>query len=286
MTATGSAPTAERSPGWQGTTVLVAILACAVVIAAITGAVLLRPSALALPPVNGVLDYQLGGAYPPDDAVTVVSRDRTDEPASGRYTLCYLNAFQTQPGEADWWRESHPQLLLQGPDGPIADPGWPDEYLLDTSTAENRRDIAQIVGDWMDDCATRGFSAVEADNLDSYLRSDGRLTPADNLALGTLLADRAHAAGLALGQKNAPELSGSAKAAGFDFAVAEECQVYDECGAYLAEYGNLVYEIEYTDNGADAFPEACAAQGESISVLLRDRDVVPRGDDGYVSESC
>ena len=31
---------------------------------------------------------------------------------------------------------------------------------------------------------------------------------------------------------------------GFDVAIAEECQVYDECHRHLAAYGDRVYEIE------------------------------------------
>ena len=54
---------------------------------------------LTLPSVNGAVDYQLGGAYPPPAGVTIVSRDRTAERADGVYTICYVNGFQIQPDE-------------------------------------------------------------------------------------------------------------------------------------------------------------------------------------------
>ena len=56
---------------------------------------------------------------------------------------------------------------------------------------------------------------------------------AEAVAYAELLADHAHAAGLAVGQKNTPELGAaiSLDVIGFDFAVAEECGVYDECAA-------------------------------------------------------
>ena len=73
---------------------------------------------------------------------------------------------------------------------------------------------------------------------------------------------------------------------GFDFAIAEECEVYRECGRYLRMYGRRVIEIEYTDNGRRAFLRACKARGSRISVLLRDRDVVPRGTTGYLYRTC
>lgn len=72
----------------------------------------------------------------------------------------------------------------------------------------------------------------------------------------------------------------------FDFAVTEECQVYNECARYTGVYGPNVIEIEYTDNGTEAFEQACRAQGQQISVLLRDRNVVPAGSPGYVYRWC
>ena len=56
------------------------------------------------PPANGKFDYQIGGAYTPASNVAVVSRDRTDSPAAGKYNICYVNAFQTQPGEQSFWQ--------------------------------------------------------------------------------------------------------------------------------------------------------------------------------------
>jgi hypothetical protein len=55
---------------------------------------------------------------------------------------------------------------------------------------------------------------------------------------------------------------------------------------YTSIYGNQVYEIEYTDNKASDFTNACSAQGKTISVILRDRDVVPAGDKAYHYEAC
>ncbi len=61
--------------------------------------------------------------------------------------------------------------------------------------------------------------------------------------------------------------------AGFDFAVAEECQVYSECRAYTSIYGRHVIEIEYDDNGIRAFRRACNLRGDAISVVFRDRQL-------------
>ena len=249
------------------------------------------PSDVALLPEGALVDYQLGGPYDPPTGVTVVVRDVTAEPAGLGYDLCYVNAFQTQPGESEQWLSDHPELVLHVDGAPLEDPDWPDELLLDTSTPEKREAIAQILGDQVDTCAEKGFDAVEPDNLDSYIRSHGLLTEADNLALSTLLVQRAHAAGLAIAQKNTVELGDRGKAAGFDLAVAEDCAVYDECGDYTAVYGRQVIEIVYDD--APDFEElletSCADHGrgdDAIPVVGRDRPLSLPGDPGYTFVTC
>ena len=118
-------------------------------------------------------------------------------------------------------------------------------------------------------------------------RSKKKLTLAGNKAFASLLIRRAHARGLAIAQKNTAELGSAGKALGFDFAIAEECNVYAECGAYTRPYGNRVYEIEYTDNGGLAnFTAACAARGAAISIVYRDRDVAAKGGESYTYKSC
>lgn len=239
------------------------------------------------PPGNARFDYQLGGAYRPPSGVRIVVRDRRSAPARGRYGVCYVNAFQTQPGDAAWWEREHPDLVLRRDGRPVADEDWPDELLLDPSTAAKRAAIAAIVGGWFDGCARAGFDAVEPDNLDSWTRSRGGLHRADNVALARLLTARAHAAGLAIAQKNTAELAPRGRGIGFDFAVAEECQVYGECGAYVRAYGRRVLEVEYDDaGGRRGFRAACRARGRRIAVTYRDRDLVRRGARGYTFGAC
>ena len=98
-------------------------------------------------------------------------------------------------------------------------------------------------------CARKGYDAVEYDNLDSWTRFDG--TPregdvpfgkAQAIAFAELLADRAHALGLAVAQKNTVELTRAQARGriGFDFAIAEECGRYRECRRYRRVYGDRV----------------------------------------------
>ncbi len=121
----------------------------------------------------GAFDYQLGGAYEPAPEVQLVARDRTDAPADGLYSICYINGFQTQPGEQELWPAD--TLLTIGGEL-VFDSDWPDEVLLDTSTNAKREAVLGIVGPWIEGCARDGFDAVEFDNLDSFTRSHGVLT--------------------------------------------------------------------------------------------------------------
>ena len=241
-------------------------------------------STFVLPPAGATPDYQLGGGYDPADGVGIVGRDRSDDPAEGLYSICYVNGFQTQPGELDTWPDD---LLLHRDGGPLFDPDWPDEALLDTSTPERRERIVEMVRPWIEGCADSGFDAVEFDNLDSYTRSDDALDVEDNLALAASFVDIAHDAGLAAGQKNAAEeASVLHERAGFDFAVVEECSVYRECAAYTDVYGDAVIDIEYADELPRSFAEMCADDEAPASMVLRDRDLVTPADDGYVFETC
>jgi hypothetical protein len=238
------------------------------------------------PPVHGAFSYQIGGAFAPDAGVGIVDRDRLAAPAAGVYNVCYLNAFQAQPGEVRWWRARHRRLLLVRRGRAIVDRAW-HEPLLDTSTAVKRRALARIVGGWVDGCARAGFAAVEPDNLDSWDRSQGALTRADNLAFAALLIARAHARGMAIAQKNAAEVARAGRRLGFDFAIAEECQPNRECGLYLRAYGREVIEIEYPDNGGPGtFAAACRARGARISIVYRDRAVTPAGHAGFLERRC
>jgi hypothetical protein len=244
------------------------------------------PGAIVLPPVNGAFDYQIGGPYQPAPGVAVVDRDWTESPAAGRYNVCYLNAFQAQPGELSWWTTNHPDLLLRNGGQLVTDPDW-NEALLDVSTPEKRTALLAIVGAWIDACAAAGFQAIEPDNLDSWTRSQGLLTMEDALAMSTLLAGRAHDRNLAIAQKNTSEVAPYREQVGFDFAIVEECQPYGDCVDFDAAFGDRWFEIEYPDNGGLAnFEAACAARGARIGVTYRDRDVVPLGDPAYLFQGC
>ena len=222
------------------------------------------------PPVETDVDYQLGGVKAMPAHVGILVRDRRAAPADGRYNVCYVNGFQTQPDERRFWKKRM-RLVLRHDGRPVVDDAW-GEWLLDLRTKAKRRSLARIVGRWTERCAADGFDGVEYDNLDSFTRSHGLLKRRHAIAFARLLVRRAHVADLAVGQKNLSGFDGSR--IGFDFAVAEECARYRECQRYVASYGRRVVVIEYRKRD---FRRACRAYADELAIVLRDRDLTPAG---------
>lgn len=221
-------------------------------------------------PVGTGFDYQLGGARPVPEGVGIVVRDRSARPLAGHYGVCYVNGFQTQVDQRRFWRHRM-DLVLRRDGKPVVDRAW-GEWLLDISTAAKRARLARIVGRWTRGCARRGFDAVEFDNLDSYTRSHGLLDRHDAKRFARALVRRAHRAGLAAAQKNLADLDGSRL--GYDFAIAEECGRYHECGSYLRHYGHRVLAVEYREQDLRA---DCGSYAGAMAIVLRDRDLAADG---------
>ena len=238
--------------------------------------------ALNLPPANGGWDYQIGKPYQPRTGVDVVSRDRTVRPFAKGYTMCYVNAYQTQESEVRWWKNHHRNLLLKH-DGEFVVDGFWGEILFDIRTPAKRQALARIVGRWIAGCKDDGFDAVEPDNLDSWTRSRKLMDKDDAFAYASLLIDRAHSEGLPIGQKNAAGQTMRGKATGFDFAVAEECGRWRECRNYTDAYGDQVYVIEYRRKD---FRFTCNHWGDQLSVVQRDLQVTAPNSSSYVFRSC
>jgi hypothetical protein len=252
-------------------------------------------SAFVPPPANAGFDYQIGGDYPLPDGVSIVSRDwfSGDPAPDPAYSICYVNAFQTQANESGVDRPDEqsnwPRKLVLSKLGD--DPHWGGEYLVDIRSAAKRKRAARWVGQMIDGCAKKGYDAVEFDNLDSWTRFDG--TPLAKkmpfgkrqaLAFAKLITARAHAADMAVGQKNTADITPEqSSTVGFDFAIAEECGHYNECDRYTKVYGDEVIAVEYH---RDDFDEDCRTIGDEISVVIRDRNVSMPGSRGYVYDAC
>ena len=237
-------------------------------------------SAVTTPPKHAGWDYQIGGAYPLPDGVRVVSRSHEDPPASGAYNICNFNALQVQEGaEGDWASD----LLLRDTHGDVVyDKDW-NEAVLDIRTAAKRQRIAAKANSWIDECAAKGYQAVEPDNYDTFTRFPDYLTAGQAKAFMKLLSAHAHEKGLAIAQKNTLELASDRAEVGLDFAVVEECGEWNECGEFAKAFDNKVLVVEYTAKG---LAKACSGWGGALSIVRRDQDVVSEGTDGYRRETC
>jgi hypothetical protein len=259
--------------------------------------------AITLPAAHARFDYQISEPYTPLGDVGIVDRDWSASPVAGLYNVCYVNAFQTQPDgprpdatspyTSAWWKANHDDLLLKKGGVYVTDDEW-SEIVLDVSSSDKRARVLAALAPQLDACAAKGFQGVEPDNLNSWERSQGLLSMADDIEMAKLLAGYAHQKGLAIAQKNtseiAMEISARRAQIGFDFAIVEECQPYGDCDAFSDVYGDRWFEIEYSDfaddGGVQNLKDACQARGATVSVILRDRNVTPRGNAAYVYRVC
>ncbi|GAB2612920.1 endo alpha-1,4 polygalactosaminidase [Pseudactinotalea suaedae] len=236
------------------------------------------------PPPGVAFDYQLGGDYPPPSGAELVVRQWSGGEADPEaYSVCYVNAFQTEaePG--------HPDSELNWPEGlvldSLEDPAWPGEHPINIDSNRQRRIAVEFVTHRFTECVARGFDAVELDNLDTFTRyPDAPFDRDDTVAYARLLVEEATDLGLAVGQKNTPELLEIARTEiGFGFAIVEECGEHDECEAFVEIFEGRVYAVEYSDAGLAA---ACEAIGSEAGVVQRDLQLLTPDAPDYVHATC
>ncbi|EBA07174.1 endo alpha-1,4 polygalactosaminidase [Sagittula stellata] len=213
-------------------------------------------------------DWQLTEPFDLSRAVEVMDLDPQNHPqadidalkARGVKLICYVSV-----GTWEAWRP----LDVPGDVLGKTLPDWPDERYLDI----RRHDVLlPVMTDRFRRCADAGFDAVEPDNMDAHLNDSGfALTPDDTRDYVALLAESAHALGLEIGQKNAPDLA-AALAPTLDFAILESCHEHGWCDAF-APYvaaGKPVFAAEYRAPDAGA---CAAAEAAGLSLIFKDRDL-------------
>ncbi|NUV60480.1 endo alpha-1,4 polygalactosaminidase [Streptomyces sp. CAI-85] len=190
--------------------------------------------------------WQLDGPVDPSVDVPVYDIDGFENTAAdvarlhrdGRKVICYINVGAWEdfrPDHADF-----PRSVLGGANG------WSGERWLDIRKISVLRPIMERRFDM---CAEKGFDAVEPDLVEGYSDDTGfPLTARDQLRYNRMIADIAHARGLAVGLKNdlpqIPQLLPH-----FDFAVNEECAEFDECARLtpFIKAGKAVFHVEYAE---------------------------------------
>lgn len=195
---------------------------------------------------TGVNDYL--GKPAPDPVVYDI--DGFDNPAStvtalhnqAKKAICYFSA-----GTWENWRPDQASFPDSVKGNPVS--GWNGELWLDVS---NLSVLGPIMQARMDMCKSKGFDAIEFDNVDGYdpqniNTSKFTVTATNQITYNKFLADEAHKRGLSAALKNdvdqVPTL-----AASFDFAINEQCNEFSECGnyqTYFIKNNKAVFEIEY-----------------------------------------
>lgn len=185
----------------------------------------------------------------------------------GVRTICYFSV-----GTWEEWRPDADQF----PPAVIGNAWneWPGERYLDTRAIDV---LMPIFEHRLDLCVDKGFSGVDPDNIDSWWAETGfPLNQSDNTRLIDRLIDAAHERGLAIGQKNAPELA-PAWADRFDFAMTEDCAADSWCDGMqpFLNLGRPVYAIEYTDRTThDRFQNVCEQDHPAgISFVYKHREL-------------
>jgi hypothetical protein len=146
--------------------------------------------------------------------------------------------------------------------------GWDERWLDIRGVQTPGSALAAIMTARVAMCQSKGFDAVEFDNVDGYTNNTGfPLTAADQLFYNALLANTAHSHGLAAFLKNdnaqIPDLLPY-----FDAALNEQCWQYKECtvaqnGSYgydqFVAAGKAVFGVEYSGQTTAFCPKANSA---------------------------
>jgi hypothetical protein len=200
----------------------------------------------------------------------------------GARVWCYLSV-----GTAESYRPDYAQFLAldeaeraAGREAVVGAvyPEWPDERWLNPRRMDA---FMPLIEARLDMCASKGFDAVELDNMDGFDNETGfAITRAEELAYVRAIAAAARDRGLRVIHKVAvdlvPDLVGD-----LDAILLEDCVLYDQCAAAApyAAAGKPVWNVEYPeawrDEGRDfALDDVCAAAGAAgTNTLIKRLDL-------------
>jgi len=196
---------------------------------------------------------------------------------TGAKLKCYISA-----GSAENWRSdfySIPSHVLGN-----AYQNWPGEWWLDT------RDIsalAPVMRARMDACKSKGFDAIDADNVNGFENDTGfNLSRQDSIQFIQWLADEAHARGLAFSLKNSESIIDDVVDS-VDMLQTESCYIYSNCwnASKMSARNKAVFAVEYQDaiDSSSFIQSVCSSvSGYNFSTIYRDRALTPWG----VYQSC
>jgi hypothetical protein len=206
------------------------------------------------------------------DGFDATASDVASLHAAGMQVICYLSV-----GSYENWRPdaaSFSASIL----GSNVD-HWQGERWLDIRDIQRPDSaLARIMNARLDMCRSKGFDAVELDNMDGYTNDTGfPLTSAQQAGYDAYLANGARQRGLSAVMKNDVDQV-STLLPYFDMALNEECNRYGECGLLkqFVEAGKPVFNAEYASStGFCAADNAANFNGLNLSIDLDDSTFQP-----------
>jgi hypothetical protein len=189
--------------------------------------------------------------------------------AKGVLTICYVSV-----GTLEEWRGDVAAFPAQVIGKSYVE--WQGERFLDIRQTDILLPLMQAR---FADCADKGYNAVEPDNMDVYSNESGfDISAAQTVAYVTALADIAHGMGLAIGQKNVPELTADLEPA-LDFIVTEGCIADSWCDqvSQYAAHDKAIFAAEYEVAPSDRMGQCGLAAAASMSLIFKELDLDARG---------
>ena len=203
------------------------------------------------PKLNSSWHIQLSGKIDTNHHVDIYDIDLFDSSKKlidalhkkGKKVICYFSA-----GSYENWREDKDEF----PENTLGKKlnGWAGERWLDIRNVNLRK----IMSNRIALAKEKGCDGIDPDNVDGYTNNTGfQLTSENQLDYNIFLANEAHKLGLSVGLKNDIDQINSLVNY-FDFAVNEECHVYNECRTLLPflDHSKPVLNIEYAESLSDA----------------------------------
>jgi len=159
--------------------------------------------------------------------------------------------------------------------------GWAGEKWLDI---RNLTVLGPIMQSRLDLAKSKGFDAIEPDNVDGYTNSTGfSLTAQHQLSYNKWIANQCHLRGLSVGLKNDVDQLVALQPY-FDWALNEESFKYSEYSGYSAFINNnkAVFEVEYTKTTS----QAKVMNAMHINSMTRDLNLRSPRSTGYRRLPC
>lgn len=194
--------------------------------------------------------------------------------ARGVKVICYFSA-----GTVESWRDDvndFPASIIGEQYEDLIDERWVDYG--------NYEAFADVMRKRMDTCKSKGFDAIETDNVDAHnyetvdengnvvnIGTNFRMTLDESRNYIRWLAAEAHARGLSIGLKNAEEMAADV-VGDVDWMLTEDCYVDSWCQAATVFIDNNkpVFMTEYEDLLPDFAPACELAKSLGFFAIWRD----------------